>query len=208
MQHFSLYHTAQGLLYKTACQLVEKSYHSNLKIIVLTSDKEEQEHLNKIIWTYSRRQFIPHGSKLDPLPEKQPVYLTCELENPNQATILIIIAPFNIEKIFSQKDYINHFQRIIIIYEALDNLNMLIRLLTEFASSREFVGDMELKNPSAYGSSSEDSSLGSMHKLPAEELCKKSISKISDQGTLLPMIDCYKQNSLGVWSKQEYSLEE
>lgn len=154
MQHFSIYHTAEGLLYKTACQLAEKSYHSNLKIVILTQDATEQEYLNKIIWTYSRKQFIPHGSKLDPFPEKQPLYLTCELENPNNATVLIIVAPFDLEEIFSKKDYLNQFQRIIIIYDALDNLNMLI-------------------------------------------------NKISDLNLTLPIIDCYKQNPLGNWSKEE-----
>ncbi len=53
-----------------------------------------------------------------------------------------------------------------------------IRLLAEFASSREFVGDTELKSPSAYGSNSEDSSLGSLLQLPTEvELSKKSINE-------------------------------
>ncbi len=47
------------------------------------------------------------------------------------------------------------------------------RLLTEFASSREFAGDTELKG--AYGSSSEDLSLGSLRQLPSRvELSKKS----------------------------------
>ncbi|WP_375333063.1 MULTISPECIES: DNA polymerase III subunit chi [unclassified Candidatus Tisiphia] len=131
MQQFSLYHTAEGLLYKTTCLLVEKSYHSNLRIVVLTPDIEVQESLNKMIWTYSRKQFIPHGSKLDPLPEKQPVYITHQLENPNQASILIIIAPFDIEEILNNKQYVAHFQRIIIIYDGLDNLSLIVKAINE-----------------------------------------------------------------------------
>lgn len=125
MQQFSLYHTAEGLLYKTACLLVEKSYLSNAKIVILTPDLEVQESINKLLWTYSRKQFIPHGSKLDPLPERQPVYITHELENPNHANILIIIAPFDIEAILKTKHFIEHFQRIIIIYDSLGDLNEL-----------------------------------------------------------------------------------
>lgn len=125
MQQFSLYHTAEGLLYKTACLLVEKSYHSNARIIVLTPDLEVQESLNKLIWTYSKKQFIPHGSKLDPLPEKQPIYITHELENLNHASILIIIAPFDIENILKTKHFVEHFQRIIILYDSLGDLNEL-----------------------------------------------------------------------------------
>ncbi|WP_341763995.1 DNA polymerase III subunit chi [Candidatus Tisiphia endosymbiont of Beris chalybata] len=134
MQQFSLYHASEGSLYKTACQLVEKSYHNKFKIIILTPDIEAQELLNKLIWTYSRKQFIPHGSKLDPLPEKQPIYLTSELENPNQANVLIILAPFNIEEILSNAPYIGHFQRIIIIYEEGVNLDKMINTISNLAA--------------------------------------------------------------------------
>ncbi|WP_375327219.1 DNA polymerase III subunit chi [Candidatus Tisiphia endosymbiont of Nemotelus uliginosus] len=135
MQQFSLYHTSEGLLYKTACQLVEKSYHNQFKIIVLTPDMEVQETLNKLIWTYSRKQFIPHGSKLDPLPEKQPIYLTSELENPNNANILIILAPFNIEEILSNSAYIAHFQRIIIIYELIVNVDKIMKAISHLSTT-------------------------------------------------------------------------
>ncbi len=131
MQQFTLYHTIEGLLYKTACLLVEKSYHTNTKIVILTDDLEAQEFLNKLLWSYSRKQFIPHGSKLDPLPEKQPVYITHEMENPNHASILIIVAPFDIEEILKTKHFIEHFNRIIIIYDSLDDLNQLRSAIDE-----------------------------------------------------------------------------
>lgn len=135
MQQFSIYHTAEGLFYKTICLLVEKSYLSDFRIILLTSDLEAQESLNKLLWTYSKKQFIPHGSKLDSLPEKQPVYITHVLENPNKANVLIIVAPFDIEEIFSKKNYINHFQRVIIIYDSLDNIDLVIKTINESTES-------------------------------------------------------------------------
>lgn len=135
MQQFSIYHAVEGLFNKTICLLVEKSYLSSFRIIVLTSDLEVQESLNKLIWTYSKKQFIPHGSKLDTLPEKQPVYITHELENPNKANVLIIVAPFNIKEIFSKGNYISHFQRVIIIYDSLDNIDLLIKTINESTES-------------------------------------------------------------------------
>lgn len=117
MQQFSIYQTTQELLLKAIILLVEKCYHGNLKSVVLVADTEQQELLNKTLWTYSRRQFIPHGSKLDPMPEKQPIYITDELQNPNDAGVLLIISPKDIEKILQDKEYISHFQRIIIIYD-------------------------------------------------------------------------------------------
>ncbi|MFU7502667.1 MAG: dihydroneopterin aldolase [Candidatus Tisiphia sp.] len=53
-------------------------------------------------------------------------------------------------------------------------INFINRPLAEFASAREFVGDTESR-PAAYLDVREDSSTGSMHKLPAEvELRKRS----------------------------------
>jgi len=146
MQQFSLYHATEGLLYKTTCLLIEKSYHSNAKIVVLTPDADVQELLNKLLWTYSKKQFIPHGSKLDPLPQKQPVYITHELENPNKSSILIIISPFDIEEIFSYKDYIKHFQRIIIIYDSLDDLNLIVSTINGLAIATPII-DCYQQNP-------------------------------------------------------------
>jgi len=115
MQQFSIYQTSDELLLKSILLLIEKCYHSDLKSVVLATDAEQQEMLNKSLWTYSRKQFIPHGSKLDPQPEKQPIYITDELQNPNNASVLILISPIDIEKILQEKEYIGVFKRIIII---------------------------------------------------------------------------------------------
>lgn len=125
MQQFSIYQTSDELLLKAIFLLIEKCYYSDLKSIVLTVDTEQQEMLNKNLWTYSRKQFIPHGSKVDPQPEKQPIYITDTLQNPNNANVLIIISPPNIEKILQDKEYISIFKRIIIITDLPEDLKIL-----------------------------------------------------------------------------------
>ncbi|MGI4753316.1 MAG: DNA polymerase III subunit chi [Janthinobacterium lividum] len=134
MQQFSIYQTSDELLLKAIFLLIEKCYYSDLKSVVLTVDTEQQEMLNKNLWTYSRKQFIPHGSKVDPQPEKQPIYITDTLQNPNNASVLIIISPNNIEKILQAKEYVSDFKRIIIITdlpEDLKKLNLKISQITE-----------------------------------------------------------------------------
>lgn len=134
MQQFSIYQTSDELLLKAIFLLIEKCYYSDLKSIVLTADTEQQEMLNKNLWIYSRKQFIPHGSKVDPQPEKQPIYITDTLQNPNNASVLIIISPTNIEKILQAKEYVSDFKRIIIITdlpEDLKKLNLKISQITK-----------------------------------------------------------------------------
>lgn len=110
MNKISFYQTILDLTDKSICQLAEKCYHSNLKVVILVANNEIQERINRLLWTYSQKQFIPHGSKLDPLPEKQPIYITTELENPNNSKVLMLLNP---------EDIINftQFERIIIVYD-------------------------------------------------------------------------------------------
>ena len=134
MQQFSIYQTSDELLLKSILLLIEKCYHSDLKSVVLTIDADQQEMLNKSLWTYSRKQFIPHGSKLDPQPEKQPIYITDELQNPNNASVLILISPIDIEKILQVKDYIKIFKRIIIITDLPEDLKELAAKINKFTT--------------------------------------------------------------------------
>ncbi|MCC8419111.1 MAG: DNA polymerase III subunit chi [Rickettsia endosymbiont of Glossina mortisans submortisans] len=132
MQQFSIYQTSDELLLKSILLLIEKCYHSDLKSVVLTADTDQQETLNKNLWTYSRKQFIPHGSKTDSQPEKQPIYITDELQNPNNASVLIIISPIDIGKILQEKEYIEAFKRIVIITDLPENLKELTVKINKF----------------------------------------------------------------------------
>lgn len=90
----SLYQLLPETFLKTVCLLLEKCYLSALNTIVLT-DSEFQEELNRTLWTFAQKKFIPHGSRLDPLPERQPIYITDDkaqlLDPPNRASVLVLI---------------------------------------------------------------------------------------------------------------------
>ncbi len=90
MTNISFYHTTLANQEKFTCQLLEKCYKSNYKVLVRAADDEAQESLNKTLWTFAQKSFIPHGSALDPHPELQPIYITCGKENPNQSNVLML----------------------------------------------------------------------------------------------------------------------
>lgn len=95
MKQISCYQTIDNLLEKTVCLITEKCYLNNFRVIIITSDTEMQELINKVLWSYSQKQFIPHGSSLDPSPEMQPVYITTDiLKNINNAKVLILVNQF------------------------------------------------------------------------------------------------------------------
>jgi DNA polymerase-3 subunit chi len=102
-------------LYKTACLLTEKAYEQGNKILIIAENEKIEEDFNKLLWTYSKSQFIPHGASSDPLPEKQIIYISSSFENPNNATIIILMLHSNIEKYYHHKNFISSFERIILI---------------------------------------------------------------------------------------------
>jgi len=91
MIKISCYQTTQNQLPKAFCQLTEKCYYSELKTSVFTENQDYSENLDRVLWTYSKKHFIPHATCSDPLPEKQPVYITHKLINYNQAEFLVFI---------------------------------------------------------------------------------------------------------------------
>jgi DNA polymerase IIIc chi subunit len=65
------------------------------------------------MWTYANIQFIPHATHNDPLPERQPIYITHKIENPNNSTQVIVIDQDQefILSLFSERDA-NHLKQV------------------------------------------------------------------------------------------------
>ncbi len=54
--------------------------------------RELVEVLNERLWTFDDASFLPHGASGDGDPMSQPIYLTTLVENPNAATMLVLLA--------------------------------------------------------------------------------------------------------------------
>lgn len=60
---------------KSFCQLAEKSSTQYAQTYVITSSAELVDMLDVVLWTYSRKNFLPHARITDPLPESQPILI-------------------------------------------------------------------------------------------------------------------------------------
>ena len=49
------------------------------------------EALDTLLWTYAEESFLPHGTKRDGNAPAQPVYLTTDDANPNEATVRFLV---------------------------------------------------------------------------------------------------------------------
>jgi DNA polymerase-3 subunit chi len=72
-------------------RLLERVVASGQRAVVLAETDERVEALNSLLWTYSQDSFLPHGSARDGFAQEQPIFLTAAEENPNGATILVVV---------------------------------------------------------------------------------------------------------------------
>jgi DNA polymerase III subunit chi len=72
-------------------KLLERALGAGFRVVVLAGSPERVEHLDAVLWTYDEASFLPHGSSRDGEPARQPIWLTTEDENPNAATMLVLV---------------------------------------------------------------------------------------------------------------------
>jgi DNA polymerase-3 subunit chi len=83
--------TNQDIFDKTICQIIEKCYSTGQNTLVTLEDDGYKEILNKMLWTFSQKSFIPHASDADMFPEIQPILFCSELKNLNNSKILVSV---------------------------------------------------------------------------------------------------------------------
>ena len=69
------------------------------RAVVKVSSEDMLDHLNTHLCIFSDRSFLPHGTKKEGSPEIQPIWLTNDDENPNNAHILFLIDGCSSDKI-------------------------------------------------------------------------------------------------------------
>ena len=71
--------------------LLEKTLERGWRAIVRTESAERAEAIDNLLWTYNDQTFLPHAQAGDGEPACQPVLITVEEGNPNNAQILFVV---------------------------------------------------------------------------------------------------------------------
>ena len=91
MAEVGFYHLLHLPLERALPKLLEKVLERGHRAIVLVGSTERVEFLNTVLWTYEENSWLPHGSNGDGTPEAQPIYLTANEINPNDADVLVSV---------------------------------------------------------------------------------------------------------------------
>lgn len=91
MTSWWFYHLRQRPCEHALAQLLEKCLERGWRAVVEIDDQRQLDALNTALWTYDDAAFLPHGSAADGFAEDQPIYLTLDKDNPNQAAVRFYI---------------------------------------------------------------------------------------------------------------------
>jgi DNA polymerase III subunit chi len=91
MTEILFYHLQHKALDKALPELLEKSLERGWRVIVQAASEERIEALDAHLWSYRDDGFLPHGTWREPEAAAQPVLLTVNDGNPNQANVRFLI---------------------------------------------------------------------------------------------------------------------
>lgn len=115
MTRVDFYHLQKTSLEQVLPKLCEKAYSSGNRIKVLLGVEERIEFINTLLWTYNEESFLPHGSKKDGFIEEQPIFISSQTENENNANILILA-----DNAYPSISFLTSFDRVLNIFDASD----------------------------------------------------------------------------------------
>ena len=90
MTEIGFYHLTRSPLEQALPKLLEKTLDAGKRALVLASSEERVESLTGQLWTYRQDAWLPHGSARDGNPEQQPVWLSVDDANANDAQFLFL----------------------------------------------------------------------------------------------------------------------
>ena len=91
MTEVLFYHLKGQRLEQVLPPLLQKSLERGWRVVVQASSEERIEALDAHLWTWRDDAFLPHGTWREPDASAQPVLLTLDGENPNQAVVRFLV---------------------------------------------------------------------------------------------------------------------
>ena len=115
MSEVLFYHLERRTLEDVLPSLLEKTRARGWKANIRVGSAERMEALDNHLWTYSDQSFLAHGTSADGHSANQPVYLTTENDNPNEADVLFLVDGAIVEKWVGND--LENFERVVVLLD-------------------------------------------------------------------------------------------
>jgi DNA polymerase III subunit chi len=91
MSEVLFYHLERRSLDDVLPSLVEKSLERGWRVAIRAESADRAQAIDNLLWTYSEQSFLPHAQTGDGDPGRQPVLITVEEDNANDANVLFLV---------------------------------------------------------------------------------------------------------------------
>lgn len=91
MTSINFYHLVSTTLSESLPRLMEKAHGSGSACLIRAADKSLIDEIDKSLWTYKNDSFLPHCADHDENADHNPIVITSTENNPNKATILMML---------------------------------------------------------------------------------------------------------------------
>jgi DNA polymerase-3 subunit chi len=91
MTEILFYHLQRQPIERVLPALLEKSLERGWRVVVQAASEERVDALDAHLWTFRDDAFLPHGVWRDPQAREQPILLTVNDDNPNQASVRFLV---------------------------------------------------------------------------------------------------------------------
>lgn len=91
MTEVLFYHLQSQPVERVLPPLLEKSLERGWRVVVQTASEERADALDSHLWTYRDDSFLPHGTWRDRDAAEQPIILTVNGDNANNASVRFLI---------------------------------------------------------------------------------------------------------------------
>ncbi len=143
MTKISFYSVFDSEITKFACKLLEKCFQNSMKVFVKVPDEHLMIELDKTLWTFSQKAFIPHSMVTDKLHDESPIYISDKSFEGNREFLMFFMPElrsdenFLIDFITSNNLSLKNFTRIIVVFNgAMDsNIRNIYKIISEIKSS-------------------------------------------------------------------------
>ena len=85
------YHLERQPLDSVLPKLLATSLERGWRVVVQAGSEERAEAIAAHLWSFDEESFLPHGTKADGFPDLQPIWITAENDNPNNANIRFFV---------------------------------------------------------------------------------------------------------------------
>ena len=92
MAEYRFHHLERLRVDQALPHLLERAYDGGRRAVVRVPSEDMVASLNARLWSYDDASFLPHGATGDGDAASHPIFLTTGTENPNTATMLVLLA--------------------------------------------------------------------------------------------------------------------